>query len=100
LFGFATNPALSNRRDRVVVTASPQVNGAIGTTNMNREVGKARRAWAAVLLVVGFSIEAEQIYSGSISARHEAISFLVRWLGAIFIASGLGVFSWWFRQRK
>jgi hypothetical protein len=74
--------------------------GAIGATNMNRGPGNTRLAWAAVLIVVGFSIEAEQIYSGSISARHQAISFLVRWLGALLIASGLAVFSWSFRRRK
>jgi len=76
------------------------MNSATGATNMNREARNARWAWAAVLIVVGFSIEAEQIYSGSISARHEAIRFLLRWLGALLIASGLAVFSWWFRRRK
>jgi hypothetical protein len=67
---------------------------------MNRGPRNARWAWAAVLIVVGLSIEAEQIYSGSISARHEAIRFLVRWLGALLIASGIALFSWWFRRQK
>jgi hypothetical protein len=47
-------------------------------TKMNPEAGKTKLAWTLLLLVLGFSFLAEQLYFGSFRARHQAISFLTR----------------------